>query len=90
MTAGRDSHNEPSRTGRSSASGRTIPDSFALKLAAVICLAHLLDGSVYLTICLGARSQSRWNSSTRERRQWTSADEHRRTLRVICLHARRR
>jgi hypothetical protein len=44
MTAGCNSHNEPSPTGRSSASGRTISDSFALKLAAVICLANLLAG----------------------------------------------
>jgi len=39
MTAACDSHNEPRRKGRSSASGRTIADSFALRLSAVICLA---------------------------------------------------
>jgi hypothetical protein len=36
MMAGCDSHSEPRRTGRSSASGRTISESFALKLAAAI------------------------------------------------------
>jgi hypothetical protein len=53
MTAGCDSHNEPSRTRHSSASGRTISDSLALKLAAVICLADPLAGRVYLTIWFG-------------------------------------
>jgi hypothetical protein len=36
MTAGRDSHSELSRIGRSSASGRVISESLELKFAVVI------------------------------------------------------
>ena len=88
MTAGCDSHNEPSRTGRSSASGRTISDSFALKLAVVISLADPLAGRVYLTHTIGRTARAGRDNFAREPFQGTSADAHHWTLRVICLHAR--
>jgi len=61
-----------------SASGRTIADSFALRISAVICLAPYRQPGVFnRTMGQEQEVRSRWAQRTR-------------TLRMICLHAKRK